>query len=401
VWRELLKSLKIVLLIVLVFYAVGRVMQGWQPDFDDLQQRRFAAAKSSEGPIDIALSWVENDYNSGFLEGTSLAVDTLNGRGGILGRKVKTRLYGQGAEEASRAIALNTQHPVIIGHETSSEAIPASITYQRSGLLFIAPYATHPDLTVHEFNLVFRSVPDDRAMVLKLAELGALQGAKGLAVLCVRNAYGTSLRQRIEEYSEDNGVKVVEALSYSEQQADFREVAYQIRGYTVDGIFVGDYVPRVAHLIKQLRAQGITVPILGCDGLDDHVSLWEIAGKSSDDTFVVSVYDPPGDISPSNTMISAYEREFLDGFAEAGNGDPDVFAASAYDAVMLYAQAAEKAQTTDPLVVASMLKYGGPWEGLTGKYSFDAQGNVVGKKLIIKGMSGGEFRPMRAEGEKE
>ena len=399
--RELFKTILLVLLIVGTLYILGRVLQGWQPDFEDLRARRVARAQEGKGDVVIALAWVENDYNGGFIKGAAIAVDVLNSRGGILGRKVKTRLYVQPVDVAARMIAENVEHAVVIGHETSGDAIPASITYQKSGLLFIAPYSTHPDLTVHEFNRVFRSVPDDRAMVLKLAEQGALQGATNLAVLCVRSAYGTSLRSRIEEYAEDNGIRVAEAFSYAPNQADFREVAYQLRGYQVDAIFVGDYVPRAAYLIKQLREQGIDVPILGCDGLDDPASLWDIAGKASDRTFVVSVYDPPADISTTNSAISGYERVFLDELASRDGIDPDVFAASAYDAIMLYAQAAEKAKTTDPLVVASTLKYGGPWEGLTGDYQFDGNGNVVGKKLIIKVMKDGEFTPFNQKGEKE
>lgn len=397
--RDFLRAILTVVVTLLAAYVLVRVIQAWQPNFGHLKADRLRQAQSDKGPVNIALAWVPNDYNSGFLRGVETAVTMLNHDGGILGRPVRTKLFSGPDVQAAREIAASTQYSVVIGHETSGGALPASVTYNRAGILYIAPFATHPDLTIHGFDLVLRSVPDDREMVLTLAAQGALQGVKRLAVLSVRSAYGRSLRIRVEQYAEDNGIHVGYSTSYSESKADFRQVAYELKGQNVDAIFIGDSVPRAAFLIHQLRAQDINVPILGTDGLDDCKTLWSVAGSGSAGTFVISVYDPPGEYEGARAAVSTYEERFVREYKLQYRMLPDVWAASGFDAVMLYAQGAKKSKTTDPLVICSMLKFGGPSEGLMGSYSFDKDGNAVGKKLIMKMMVSGEFRPFKQEGE--
>lgn len=397
--RDFLRAVLTVVITVCAVYILARVVQAWQPGFDALKAERLHHAQSEKGPVMIAIAWIPSDYNRGFLQGVETAVTMLNRSGGILGRPVKTKLFSGPDARTARAIAASTKYSVVIGHETSGGAIPASVTYNRCGILYIAPFATHPNLTIHGFNLVLRSVPDDREMVLTLAAQGALQGVKKLAVLSVRSAYGQSLRTRVEQYAEENGIQVSFSTSYAESKADFRALAYELKGHNVDAIFIADSVPRAAYLIRQLREQSINVPVLGTDGLDDCKTLWSVAGSGSAGTYVISVYDPPGTYEGARSAESTYEERFIRDYKGRYKMLPDVWAASGFDAVMLYAQGAQKSKTTDPLVICSMLKYGGPSEGLTGPYSFDKDGNAVGKKLLMKMMVTGEFRLFKQEGE--
>ncbi len=396
--RQLLKSCLTLIAMLGVVYILFRSIQVWQPDFEAMKVERLKKAQVGTGPVNIALAWTPDEYNSGFLEGVETAVSFLNQSGGILGRPVQATLFSGPDAQVARSIAASTKFPVVIGHETSGGAIPASVTYNRCGILFIAPFSTHPDLTVHEFSLLLRSVPDDREQVLTLATQGALQGVKKIAVLSVRSAYGQSLRSRVEEYAEDHGIRVSYSKSYSGKTADFREVAYEVKGQNVDAIFICDFVPRAAHLIRQLREQQIMVPIIGADGLDDCKTLWDIVGPAAAGTFVVSVYDSIGDEAGARQVESPYEDRFIRKFKARYKKQPDVYAASGFDAVMLYAQGVVKSKTTDPLVVCSVLKFGGASEGLTGPYSFDKAGNVVGKKLIMKTLVDGKFRRFKQEG---
>ncbi len=397
--RNLSRHILLAVVVVVASYVLGRVTQRWKPDFIALSEERSKYAQAGKGPVEIAVAWRINDYNGSFLDGAELAAEVIKQRGGILGRPVKLRFFGSRSSVAARDIAQSTHIPVVIGHETSGEAIPASITYQKAGLLFIAPTATHPDLTAHDFNMVFRSVPDDRDMIHALAREGGLQGVNRMAVLCVRSAYGNSLRMRMEQYAGDNGIMVVGALSYSPLRADFREISYNLRGKSVDAVFVGDSTPRAAYLIKQLREQNIQIPVLGCDGLDDYAGIAKIVGNKATNTYVVSVYHPPETGVVARTEISRYEKTFLDAYLKKTKTSPDVYAAVAYDAIMLYAQVVEKANTTDPVVVASMLKYGGSWNSLRGLCSFDEYGNLVEKKLVIKEWSKDGFRAVKSKGE--
>jgi branched-chain amino acid transport system substrate-binding protein len=127
---------------------------------------------------------------------------------------------------------------------------------------------------------------------------------------------------------------------------------------------------------------GVTVPILGGDGLDSS-QLWEIAGKASEGTIVASHFHP--DVPRPEV------KHFIAAFQEKYGVLPDVWAAQGYDAVNLLASAMEKGTTTIPHKVAEVLRSAKDWPGVTGLYTFDENGDAVGKNVIKKIVRNGRF----------
>jgi branched-chain amino acid transport system substrate-binding protein len=233
-------------------------------------------------------------------------------------------------------------------------------------------------LTQQGFKLVFRNIPEDNAFGRELADFCANQGYKSMVIYHANDDYGIGLANAFEMQSEKNGIDILDRLNYDSLSSTsmFRkDLNYWKENYYFDAIFLAGVNPQVALFIKEARELGITVPIVGGDGLDSP-ELIQIAGKNADNTFIGSVFNPE---RPDKKTI-----EFVEAFRSKFKAMPDSAAAQGYDAVQVIAQAIKKAGSTIPHEIAAALHATENWEGVTGAHTFDEKGDVVDKDIYIK-----------------
>ncbi len=351
-------------------------------------KQRAKLAASDEGDIDIAVVWPEEDEFSPYFQGVQLAVDEVNSSGGVMGRKIKIHRYFDNtleqSQQTARQIAENHDIVAVIGHSGSAHSIPASVTYNYNGLLFMSCFASNPDLSKHGFEFVFRNIPTDKEYATKAALCLSRLGAEKVGVLYIRDMYGSSFTSTFIESAKDNGIDIIFEKSYSDGTKDFRPLIADIRKHDIDWLLLidGDII-QGATLIKELRKMGVNCPILGGDAFDTP-TLWRNAEEAAENTFVVS------------TFSYLYPEESIQKFTEAYRlkyflMPPTLEASQGYEAIHILAQAMEKGQSTDPLVVSTTLKYTDSWKGVGGNYFFSPDGDILGKNIFLKVVKNGRF----------
>jgi ABC-type branched-subunit amino acid transport system substrate-binding protein len=80
--------------------------------------------------------------------------------------------------------------------------------------------------------------------------------------------------------------------------------------------------------------------------------------------------------------------QFKAAFKKRYNRDPDVYAATYYDAAMMYANAMQKVNSTDPSKVGPAIS-AGAYKGVMGTYAFDAKGDMKESLVTIFNFKGG------------
>jgi len=150
-------------------------------------------------------------------------------------------------------------------------------------------------------------------------------------------------------------------------------------------IFISSYGIDIALITKTLREAGITAPILGGDSYDDP-SVWEALGTKfgSDIYFVTHTWMGSAEGHPDMP-------EFVKLYTDYHGSAPDTaFVATGWDTVMLFAQAAEIAGTTDGAAVAKALE-DNEFNLLTGDldYSNAADGHYPYKAAALVGLTEG------------
>ena len=318
-----------------------------------------------------------------------LAVEKVNGKGGILGKKVELIVYDDRAD-AKEAVALAQkllQQDKIVGLVAGSYSMPTRAIaplFQDEGVPLVAAYAIHPDVTkAGDFNFRngFLGAVEGRAAAYTAVEI---LKAKKIALLTSDNDFGKTLAEGFNEYLAKfakGKAEVVLAQTYPMSEKDFKPYLTKIKEVQPDVIFSSGYYFQTGPVLKQARELGMNTQIIGEEGADSPKTL-EIAGEAAEG-FVIVTNLNRDDKRP-------FVQEFLKEYESRYKIQPDMVGASAYDAFMILCDGIRRAQTTEGKAVKNAIAQTKDYDGLTGVIRGFNKGEVV-KEVQVQQVKGGRF----------
>jgi branched-chain amino acid transport system substrate-binding protein len=354
---------------------------------DPAAQRSKRSAGKGEIVVGAAWPWELRGEQIHYGKGMDLAVEELNAAGGVLGRPLKLlRVDDQESVDRGRIIAQelgrNPDVVAVIGHLQSYVTVSAAPIYDLSGLLLVSATSTSPELTRKGYGRVFRTTFNDTEVGRQMAQYAVDRGYKRMVIYYARNEYGRELANAFEEHAVSRGTQVVNRESYDPNLSANPVAAEQTvntwSSWEFDAVFIAGQDEQAALLVTELRRQGIRVPVLGSDAMATPVFL-EKGGPAVEGTVIASAFHPDAPDAEVRQFNQAFERRY--------GGRPDVGAALGYDAVRVLAQAMREAQTTEPDKVAAAMHRLTGFRGVTGAFSFDQEGNLVGmpiRKVVVR-----------------
>jgi branched-chain amino acid transport system substrate-binding protein len=344
----------------------------------------------------VAIVWPPHTDHS-LVEGVTLAIEELNASKSPLAGKIHLKFYTEPDTpeenaELARAVVQGRDVLAVIGHERDGSAIPASVTYDAHGVLFLSPKNTDIRLTRHEFGYVFRLTPNDAAVTEAMVDYALSQGWQRIGVLYGRNNHGEAASGMFVSVAKEKGLKTAFFRSYIEEpdwvSQDFRPMIGEVRRDQFDAVMLADVLPWAAKVLVDLTRMGLEQPILATDKLDS-LQVWQIAQVAANTLYVASSVDPESN-SPAYVAFRAR-------FHQRFSGDPGYGATQGYEAMRLFIDACERSHSADPVVVATTLRsvtVAAPWRGLFGDFTFTQHGDIIGRAISIKKMTNGVFTTM-------
>lgn len=322
--------------------------------------------------------------------GVEIAAEEINSRGGLLGRRVELVVYDDQADPkqavsfARRLVELD-KVSLIIGGSYSGASLAAAPVANEAGIPFMAAYAVHPDVT--------RGKP----YAFRMGLLGPVQGRVGaqlvsdlqvkrVAVLTIQNDFGRSLEAGFREHAGKVGLEIVFADVYPPGNQNFTPVLARIRTSGAEALYASGYYAEAANLVRQARALGLRIPIIGQEGYDSPKFI-ELAGPAAEGVLITTTLDRDSRNPEVQGFLSKYR-------AKAGI-PADMVAASGYSALKVLAMAVQRAGRLEPAVVAWTLKSMANLDTAVGHvYRFTEDGDPV-KTATVQVVRKGEFRRFR------
>ncbi len=314
-------------------------------------------------------------------DGSQLAFDDINQKGGVLGQKIKLMVEDDQSkpEEAGTVVnkLIHQDHAVaMLGHVASSHSLAAAPICQAEKIPMISPSSTNPRVT-QVGNYIFRVCFLDTfqgAVMAKFA-FDTLKVKKVAILVDVRSDYSVGLQTFFGQSFKKLGGEIVSEQSYSQGDSDFRAQLTAIKAANPEAIYVPGYYTEVGTIVHQARELGITVPFLGSDGWDSP-KLWEIGGEALNGCYFSNHYatDDP------NPVV----QKFVNDYKTKYNQLPDALAALAYDAARILADAMTRAGSTDGEKVRDAIAATKDFDGVTGKISINEERNAVKSAVIVK-----------------
>jgi len=333
----------------------------------------------------VAIVWPPHSSVS-LVEGVTLAFEEIPPSSPLAG-KLKLQFHTETEDHGAiaRRIAASPDVLTVIGHELDSGTIPASITYETNGMLFLSPKSTDIRLTGHQFRYTFRLTPEDRAMTAALANFARSRGWTRVGKLYGRAEHGEAASKQFLTAAGRMNISIPFIRSFFHEpnwkRQDFRDMIATFRALEFDAVMLADQLPWAAKLLMDMDLMGVTQPILATDKLDS-MQVWQMASTSTNNLYVAST------VNPASTS-PAYQA-FRERFRKRFGVPPGYGATQGYEAMSLLIAAITKSGSADPIVVSTTMKTN-PWQGLFGEFSFDAEGDVVGRSISIKRMQDGRF----------
>lgn len=318
--------------------------------------------------------------------GARLAIDEINaGKPVIGGKPVTFEILSEDDQADPKTATIVAQRLVdegvvgVIGHLNSGATIPASKVYSDNNIPQVSPSATAIKYTAQGFKTAYRVMTNDEQQGKVLGAYAAKLGKK-VAIIDDQTAYGQGLAAEVEKAAKAAGAEVVAVEHTNDKASDFTAILTSIKGKSPEVIFFGGMDPQAAPIAKQMRQLGITAQLLGGDGMQTPKFI-ELAGADAEGA-IASIPGLPLDKMPKGPE---FQKKF-----ESKYGQIQLYAPYAYDAAYVMVEAMKHADSTDPAKYLPELAKTN-YEGVTGKISFDAKGDLTSGPITLYKVQGGKW----------
>ena len=349
------------------------------------------SSEKIDDPIFIGLSYpFYMDSEIEFASGFQLALDQINSSGGVNGRELKVlKVDDKGSvAEGMKAAQYFIQQEVaaVIGHFNSSVALITAQIYDNNDTVYIASCATTPFLMKASYTEVFRTIPDDKQVIQKLFDFISGQGIQNVSVYYAEDDFGRGVADSAQAVASDFGIEIVDRTSIVHRN-NFERVMDRWRALDCEAVLIGDTFDNVKDQIKAIKQAIPDILILGTSSLDypDYINY---LGKSAEGSIIPTHY--------KSLATSQINQDFLYTFKQQFRKEPDMYAAIAYDTLMILKTALERTtqqNTTEKTVIklSEALFDIRRYSGVTGTIYFNKSGEIKGDNIFLKIVADGEF----------
>ncbi len=201
-----------------------------------------------------------------------------------------------------------------------------------------------------------------------------------IAVAYINDEFGVGAVAVFRQVAENKKLVVTATEAYSKEASDFRTLLTKLRRTNPDAIYVIGYVNSSVLLIKQLRELGMRVPVLGNLTLS-LPSFLQLGGQALEGAiFTVTPFDIQ---QQESSQLKSFVRTYRARYRE----EPNVYAAFAYDAMMMVAQAAQNQEFSALRIREGLLEIS-DYQGILGKLNVEPNGEIEFPTRIVQNQGG-------------
>lgn len=344
-----------------------------------------SAAQSADIKLGVAeaLSGGAAQYGQSIRNGFQLAADEINAAGGIHGNKLVLVIEDeQGKKEeainAFKKLIFQDKVLMLFGPTLSNSAQAADPIAQASRTVVFGTSNTADGITSIGDHVFRNSVTEADVLPVTLSTAVKKLGIKKVAVLYGNDdVFTKSGYDNFKKALDAQKIPVTTTETFAKGDVDFKAQLTKIKAGNPDALVLSALIAEGAPIMVQARQLGLNVPVIGGNGMNS-VKVFELAKGASDGLWIGSPWSIENQTKENTAFIAAYTKQ--------NKAAPDQFAAQAYDAMYVAAQALKKVKLSGDITKdRAALRNALPdvkWTGATGAFAFrralDKAGNQAG-----------------------
>jgi branched-chain amino acid transport system substrate-binding protein len=349
--------------LLLAFFCLIIVSLGSQCQNSGEQDIKFGAILTMSGESGI---WGKNTQM-----GADLAVDEINAKGGILGKKIKI-IYEDSKGVPNEAVngvnkLINVDKvPVIIGDVTSSNILAIAPICEKNKVILLN-FGVSADIT-NAGNYIFRNWNSSTSDA-KFTSSYALKNYKKFVVLYQNEPYGVSSKDAFVSELQKGNANIVYTGTFDKGQTDFKTLLNSFKALDYDAVYIASYYQEALNILKQMKELNVQPKaVLGTSEWEESTLTDFIKNNFPDKVFYGYPMPPDPEIPIRKHFVEAYTKKY--------SKQPEILSDNGYDAILMLQYGIEKAGSFDPTKIADALYTLKDFQGASGLMSFDKNGDV-------------------------
>lgn len=311
-------------------------------------------------------------------QGTQLAVDQINAKGGIHGKKIKILSLD---DQGDPTVAVDDAKKLLNEGIVAAIATPESTTTLATVPVFAqakVPQITageDPKLTQQGSAYVFRDDASSGVFNQTLADYVVnTLGLKRIALITNTDSFGQGNLSTMKADLKALGITPVASEVVSPSAKDFSAQLTTIKQANPQALFIGTEEVEMGLIAKQARSLGIKATFIAGQGADTSLYINTAGQNVADGTVFDTTY-----VSNSATpQAAAFAKLYQSKYGKA----PDSHVAKAYDGAEMLIQAMENAYPhLDGQHIAQAL-HNLSYSGLTGDFKYNSAGEGLFKTTM-------------------
>ena len=282
--------------------------------------------------VSAPLTGPQAQYGIAWKKGFDLALEEINGAGGIKGRPLQLVITDtqndprQTVATAQKYIA-DPRIVLATGDFSSTSSMAARALYQRAGLVQFGFNNSNPLFTTGG-DFIWSNSPSQANEAPAHAAYVQALGLRKVAVFQLNSDWGKITGDLTVAALARSGVQVADRETYLPDEKDFKTLITKAKAAGIDGIVLVSYVNDASLLVQQIRGQGIALPIVS-NGSQATADFPTLGGAATEGVFIA------GDFTQDDPRpeVQAFARKWRAKYHE----DLDYFAVHAYDSLKVAA----------------------------------------------------------------
>jgi len=330
------------------------------------------------GPAAVASEWER--------WGIDLAVEEINGAGGVLGRKIETIILDNKCNPSEAVNVANklveAKVVAIIGSHCSSAHLAAMPIIKEAKVPMITGIASNPQITdqsgVGGNDWAFRINPSDKAMMDALgAYLGDKKMFKTVAIVGEDTDFGRGGAAAFQAVAEKAGINIISSDFHPQNVPDYTSILTRLQQRHPDAIATFQLGGDSLNFLRNAMQMGVRIPYTG---------RVELGGRNLQ---IIEAGGMEGSISAwtySHEIGAPQNQAFVAKIKAKHNSVPYLQTWGSYDCMRIIAQAIVLAGDVDPTKVRDAIK-GLKFTTVFGKEVTFDEHNQAGKFVVLQAVN--------------
>jgi branched-chain amino acid transport system substrate-binding protein len=323
-------------------------------------------------------------------------VEDLNAKGGLLGKQITLVVKDTGGDPAkaqSLAKQLIGEEKVfaIIGPSTSGESLQVKDLCNDAKVILLSCAAAEK-IVVPVSRYVFNTPQKDGHAVARIFGVMKDLGIKRIGVISANTGFGKAGKEQLEKLAPGAGIQILISEVYDKDATDLSGVLTKVKAKNVQAIVNWSIEPIQAIVAKNIKQIGITVPLFQSHGFGNP-KYAAAAGEAGEGIIFpggrLLVAETLPDGHPQKSLLVGYKKDY----ESRNREDVSTFGGHAYDALLVFKTAVEKAGALESEKVARAMETITGLVGTAGVYNYtpDNHNGLGADAFEILTVRGGKF----------